>query len=177
MNVGVGKYLIGQGQPIFIVGEIGINHNGNVSTAKRLIDIAVDAGCQAVKFQKRTVSVVYSEAELKKPREVPFEMMELAVRRGVCSPETLTRPTSDGLLETTNGRVAFYAKGQNSVLVNGLDDGEDLSSIQEQDLLALDEKIFHRVKSSLMTRGWRLDREFSEAGKATLFILRRAREP
>ncbi|MEE9143477.1 MAG: N-acetylneuraminate synthase family protein [Candidatus Binatia bacterium] len=103
MNVEIGKYLIGQGQPIFIVGEIGINHNGNVSTAKHLIDIAVKAGCQAVKFQKRTVPVVYCEVELKRPREVPFEMMKLAVQRGVCSPEILTHPMSESSLETTNG--------------------------------------------------------------------------
>jgi len=75
---------------------------------------------------------------------------------------------------TTNGRVAFYAKGQNHV-IGGLDDGADLSSTRGQDYLALDEKVFHKVKSSLMTQGWHPDREFSEGGKETLFILRQGR--
>jgi len=45
---------VGKGYPVFITGEIGINHNGDLSIAKRLIDVAVIAGCDAVKFQKRT---------------------------------------------------------------------------------------------------------------------------
>lgn len=49
----VGSKRIGQGNPTFIVAEIGINHNGDLSNAKRLIDVAVMAGCDAVKFQKR----------------------------------------------------------------------------------------------------------------------------
>ena len=74
---------------------------------------------------------------------------------------------------TTNGRVAFYAQGQNSVLVNGLDDGEDLLFTQRRDFLAVDGTVFHRVKSSLMMQGWRLDREFSRGGRDRLFVLRR----
>ncbi len=77
---------------------------------------------------------------------------------------------------TTNGRVAFYAKGQNHVFVDGLNEGEgNLSATQERDLLALDEKIFHRVKRSLITQGWYLDREYSGGGKDTLYILRQGR--
>ena len=45
----------------FIIAEIGINHNGSLDMAKKLIDIAVDAGCDAVKFQKRTVEKEYKE--------------------------------------------------------------------------------------------------------------------
>jgi N-acetylneuraminate synthase len=56
----------------YIVAEIGINHNGDVELAKRLIDIAAEAGCDAVKFQKRTVDVVYSPEELLAPRNSPF---------------------------------------------------------------------------------------------------------
>ena len=44
-----------------IIAEIGINHNGSLDIAKKLIDVAVDAGCDAVKFQKRTVEKVYSK--------------------------------------------------------------------------------------------------------------------
>ena len=81
----------------------------------------------------------------------------------------------DPSILTTNGRVAFYAKGQNHVLIDGLISGGDLSSTHERDLLALDEKVFYRVKDSLIAQGWLLDQEFSETGRKSLFILRRVR--
>lgn len=71
-TVQIGNFLVGDGQPCFIVAEIGINHNGDIDIAKKLIDAAVETGCNAVKFQKRTVSVVYTAEELAKPRENPF---------------------------------------------------------------------------------------------------------
>ena len=71
-EVKIGDALIGDGHPCFVVAEIGINHNGDIEIAKRLIDVAVSAGCNAVKFQKRTVEVVYSHEELMRPRESPF---------------------------------------------------------------------------------------------------------
>jgi len=71
-TVKIGSRLIGDDQPCFITAEIGINHNGDIDLAKRLISVAVIACCDAVKFQKRTVDVVYSPAELAKPRENPF---------------------------------------------------------------------------------------------------------
>jgi N-acetylneuraminate synthase len=70
--VKVGNKVVGNDQPCYIVAEIGINHNGDIDLAKRLISVAVAAGCDAVKFQKRTVDVVYSAEELAKPRESPF---------------------------------------------------------------------------------------------------------
>ena len=57
---------------VFVIAEIGINHNGDIEIAKRLIDAAAEAGCGAVKFQKRTVDVVYTKEELDKPRESPW---------------------------------------------------------------------------------------------------------
>ena len=57
---------------VFITAEIGINHNGSLDIAKRLIDVAVTAGCDAVKFQKRTVEKVYSKKVLDSPRESPW---------------------------------------------------------------------------------------------------------
>ena len=56
----------------FIVAEIGINHNGSLDIAKKLIDIASSSGCDAVKFQKRTVEKVYSKEVLDSPRESPW---------------------------------------------------------------------------------------------------------
>ena len=57
---------------VFIVAEIGINHNGSLDTAKKLIDVAVTAGCDAVKFQKRTVEKIYSKKNLDLPRDSPW---------------------------------------------------------------------------------------------------------
>jgi N-acetylneuraminate synthase len=71
-TVKIGNRLVGDDQPCFIIAEIGINHNGDIDVAKRLITVAVAAGCDAVKFQKRTIEVVYSPEELAKPRENPF---------------------------------------------------------------------------------------------------------
>jgi N-acetylneuraminate synthase len=71
-EVKIGNTMIGDGYPCYIVAEIGINHNGDIEIAKKLIDVAVEAGCNAVKFQKRTIDVVYTKEELAKPRENPF---------------------------------------------------------------------------------------------------------
>ena len=56
----------------FIIAEIGINHNGDLDIAKKLIDLASIAGCNAVKFQKRTVEKVYSKEVLDSPRDSPW---------------------------------------------------------------------------------------------------------
>jgi N-acetylneuraminate synthase len=71
-TIKIGGREVGDEQPCYVVAEIGINHNGNIDLAKRLISVAVAAGCDAVKFQKRTVEVVYTAEELAKPRENPF---------------------------------------------------------------------------------------------------------
>jgi N-acetylneuraminate synthase len=62
-NIKIGSHLVGDSEPCFIIAEIGINHNGNIEAAKKLIDASVDAGVQAVKFQKRTVDIVYTKEE------------------------------------------------------------------------------------------------------------------
>lgn len=57
---------------VSIIAEIGINHNGDIEIAKRLIDMAKTAGCDMVKFQKRTIDIVYTEEFLNSPRESPW---------------------------------------------------------------------------------------------------------
>jgi len=57
---------------VFITAEIGINHNGDLDIAKKLIDVAKNAGCDAVKFQKRTVDQVYTKEVLDSPRDSPW---------------------------------------------------------------------------------------------------------
>ncbi len=74
---------MGEGHPCLIFAEIGINHNGDLDIARRLISVAVAAGCDAVKFQKRTVDVVYTAAELATPRESPFGTTNGDLKRGL----------------------------------------------------------------------------------------------
>src|SRR3990172_4695070 len=82
-SVKIGNKLVGNGQPVFIVAEIGINHNGSLEIAKKLIDLAGANGCDAVKFQKRTIDVVYTPEELAKPRENPFGSTNGDLKRGL----------------------------------------------------------------------------------------------
>jgi N-acetylneuraminate synthase len=82
-SVRIGKKNVGPGNPCFIVGEIGINHNGDVEIAKQLIDHAVRCRFDAVKFQKRTIDVVYSKEELDRPRESPFGATNRDLKRAL----------------------------------------------------------------------------------------------
>ncbi len=68
---------------VFIVSEIGINHNGDIEIAKKLIDLAVSSGCDAVKFQKRTVNKVYSKEVLDGPRESPWGTTQREQKEGL----------------------------------------------------------------------------------------------
>jgi len=68
---------------IFIVGEIGINHNGDLEIAKSLIDVAKEAGCDAVKFQKRTIDLVYTQKSLDSPRESPWGTTQRQQKEGL----------------------------------------------------------------------------------------------
>jgi len=74
---------VGEGERCFIIAEIGINHNGLVSQAKALIDVAVNSGADAVKFQKRTVDIVYTEEELATPRESVFGETNRDLKEGL----------------------------------------------------------------------------------------------
>ena len=69
--------------PVFVVAELGINHNGSVELACDLIRAAREAGADAVKFQKRTVDVVYTAEELARPRENPFGATNGDLKRGL----------------------------------------------------------------------------------------------
>ena len=82
-SVRIAEREIGPDHPTFVVAEIGINHNGSLETAKQLINAAVAAGCNAVKFQKRSIEVVYSAEELARPRESPFGFTNGDLKRGL----------------------------------------------------------------------------------------------
>ena len=74
-TVQFGNKVVGDRQATYIVAEIGINHNGSVDTARRLIDSAVDAGCDAVKFQKRTPELCVPVKQRDLMRETPWGAM------------------------------------------------------------------------------------------------------
>jgi N-acetylneuraminate synthase len=68
---------------IFIIAELGINHNGDLQIAKKLIDMAIFAGCDAVKFQKRTIDLVYSKEVLESSRQSPWGNTVRAQKEGL----------------------------------------------------------------------------------------------
>ena len=74
-KVSVGKKAIGAGEPVYIIAEIGINHNGDIAIAKQLMDVAVETGCDAVKFQKRTPEICVPEEQKSIPRDTPWGTM------------------------------------------------------------------------------------------------------
>jgi N-acetylneuraminate synthase len=67
----------------FIIAEVGINHNGDIDLAKKLIDVAVDSGCDAVKFQKRDVDTVYTEKYLDGHRDSPWGTTQREQKEGL----------------------------------------------------------------------------------------------
>jgi N-acetylneuraminate synthase len=82
-QVQLGSKVAGSSRPCYVIAEIGINHNGDIDLAKQLINVAVGAGCSAVKFQKRTIEIVYSAEDLAKPRENPFGPTNGDLKRGL----------------------------------------------------------------------------------------------
>jgi N-acetylneuraminate synthase len=73
--VTIGDKPVGAGHPVYVIGEIGINHNGDIDIARQLIDIAAEAGCDAVKFQKRTPEIATPAAQRDVMRDTPWGRM------------------------------------------------------------------------------------------------------
>src|SRR5688572_17472244 len=82
-RVKIGDRWVGEGEPCFVSAEIGINHNGSLDLARKLISASLLAECDAVKFQKRTIDVVYSAEELSRVRENPFGETNGDLKRGL----------------------------------------------------------------------------------------------
>lgn len=82
-KIKIGNQYYGDNCPCFIVAEIGINHNGSIENAKKLINMAHLYGCDAVKFQKRTIEDVYTKDELCAPRESVFGSTNGDLKRGL----------------------------------------------------------------------------------------------
>jgi len=77
------KYQERKFMSVFIIAEIGINHNGDLGIAKQLIDMAKDCGCDAVKFQKRTIDLVYDKNMLESYRESPWGTTQREQKEGL----------------------------------------------------------------------------------------------
>ncbi|MDD5071181.1 MAG: N-acetylneuraminate synthase family protein [Patescibacteria group bacterium] len=113
MFIKVDNRLIGPGQPTFIIAEIGINHNGSLPMALELVRVCKEIGCDAVKFQKRTVPVVY-QGQLDAPRAVDPSIIQNArartkiegVQYEVFPPSSLVR-LAENPSNTTNGDLKY----------------------------------------------------------------------
>src|SRR5207344_2946467 len=74
-TVSIGGRLVGEDEPVFVIAEIGINHNGSLELAQRLIEGASRAGCDAVKFQKRTPELCVPSEQWQIQRDTPWGPM------------------------------------------------------------------------------------------------------
>ena len=74
-SVQVNGKSIGSTSPVYVIAEIGINHNGDIEIAKKLMDVAAQSGCDAVKFQKRTPEICVPEDQKSVLRETPWGTM------------------------------------------------------------------------------------------------------
>ena len=119
----------------YIIAEIGINHNGDLNIAKKLIDVASIAGCDAVKLQKRTVEKVYSPEELDKPRGSPFG--------------TTNRDQKNGLEFDKEGfdEVDRYCKGKGIAWFVSCWDPESQNFMEQYNLP------YNKVASAMLTIG------------------------
>ena len=124
----------------YVIAEVGINHNGDINLAKQLIDKAEQSGCDAVKFQKRTVDVVYSSEELDIPRKSPFG--------------TTTREQKYGIeLELDEYReLETYSKDKGLDFIVSCWDLDSVDDIENN----IDVK-YHKVASAMLT-----DKKFLE---------------
>ena len=75
--------ILNQVNQAFVIAEIGINHNGDINLAKELISASKESGANAVKFQKRTVDIVYTQDYLNEPRESPWGKTQREQKEGL----------------------------------------------------------------------------------------------
>lgn len=134
---------------IFVVAEIGINHNGDLSLAKGLIRIAHEAGCDAVKFQKRTIEIVYPADVLESPRDSPWGSTQGDQKRGL------------EFNEAQYGEIDEYCKSL------GIEWSASAWDIPSLAFIENFEPSFHKVASALITHDTFLE-EVAKLGRPTL---------
>tara|TARA_B110000503_G_C7170569_1_gene424029 strand:- start:4924 stop:5820 length:897 start_codon:yes stop_codon:yes gene_type:complete len=132
-----------------VIAEIGINHNGDLEVAKRLIDVAKRTGCDAVKFQKRDIATVYSEEVLNAPRESPWGATQRDQKNGL-------EFSREDYLE-----LQAYSKTLNLAFSAS---AWDLTSLDFVESL---EPEFHKVASALVTHE-KFIRKIATFGRPTL---------
>ncbi len=143
-SVKVGSKLVSEISPTYMIAEIGINHNGDLEIAKKLIDEAVKAGFDAVKFQKRTLKIVFTPEELARPRDSVFGNTNGDLKFG------LEFDRSDFI------EIDKYCKKSGIAWFASSWDNESLEFLQEFDIVA------HKVASACLT-----DKELLKGMKAT----------
>ena len=127
---------IGDGHPAYVIGEIGINHNGEIAIAKALIDVAADAGCDAVKFQKRTPEICVPPDQQSVIRQTPWgEMTYLEYKRRV------------EFGEEEYSEIAAHARGRGIHWFASPWDVPSVQFLEEFDVVA------HKVASASLTDG------------------------
>lgn len=132
----------------YIIAEIGINHNGDLNIAKKLIDVAVIAGCDAVKFQKRTIDKVYTQEYLAEPRNSPWG--------------TTQRDQKEGLefSEQQYDEINQYCKQKNIEWFASAWDIESQKFLQKYNLK------YNKVASAMLTKNELLE-EIASEGRYT----------
>jgi len=146
-------------KPVFFVAEIGLNHNGYIEVAKKLIDAAADAGAQAVKFQKRNIPLVFSDEDLAKPKIVPRDILENAIKRGALPKESIERLVKSDFKNTTNGDSRYAREFNESEYRELFDHAKNkgvlfFASAWDQDSIDFLEKFnppCHKVASAMLT--------------------------
>jgi len=133
---------------VFIIAEIGINHNGSIEIAKELINIAKECGCDAVKFQKRSIDLVYSQEFLNSPRESPWGKTQKAQKNGL------------ELGKTEYELIDAYCKGKNIQWFASVWD------IESQDFLGQYDCPYNKIASPMLTHIPLLEK-VAEEGKQT----------
>jgi len=126
--------------PIYIIAEIGINHNGDMDITKELIDIAKDSGCDAVKFQKRTLDRVYTSELLDSPRDSPWGKTQREQKEGL----------EFDVKEYTE--IDQYCKGK------GIDWFASAWDLESQEFLSQFNLKFNKIASAMI-----VDKEFLKA--------------
>lgn len=130
-----------------IIAEIGVNHSGSLEIAKKLIDVAISAGCDAVKFQKRTIGIVYSQEFLDSPRESPWGMTQRDQKTHL----EFGKGEYDEINAYCRGRIDWFASAW---------DSQSLDFLDKYDLK------FNKIASPMLTNRDLL-REVAERGKYT----------
>jgi N-acetylneuraminate synthase len=119
-TVSLGDRQVGPGRPVYVIAEIGINHNGDLDIARQLVDVAADAGCDAVKFQKRTPELCVPPEHRDVMRETPWGLMSYLDYR---SKVEFERPEYQAIDQHCRARgIAWFASPWDEPSVEFLED-------------------------------------------------------